>query len=93
MPLSHRIEESFERRLRPLPEPPRTLLLITAIEATGDAALVWAAADRMGVSTDALAAAGLTATDGTVRFHQFAQAGLARSPTASGCGRSCPQGG
>ncbi|MEW2079568.1 LuxR family transcriptional regulator [Streptomyces sp. NPDC013433] len=71
VPLSRRIEESFERRLRPLPASTRTLLLIIAIEATGDAPLVWTAADRMGVGGDALAAAeaaGLTAMDGTVRF-------------------------
>ncbi|MET9437227.1 AAA family ATPase [Streptomyces sp. NPDC006551] len=72
VPLSRRIEKSFEQRLLPLPQATRTLLLIIAVEATGDATLVWAAADRMGVSVDALTAAeeaGLTAMDGTVRFH------------------------
>ncbi|MER6345280.1 ATP-binding protein [Streptomyces sp. NPDC001595] len=72
VPLSRRIEESFEGRLGALPEATRTLLLIIAIEATGDSTLVWAAADRCGVGAEALApaeAAGLTASDGTARFH------------------------
>ncbi|MFJ4648252.1 AAA family ATPase [Streptomyces bobili] len=71
MPLSRRIEESFERRLRPLPPSTSTLLLVMAIEATGDSARVWAAADRLGADGDALAAAeaaGLATTDGALRF-------------------------
>lgn len=72
MPLSRRIEESFTRRLRPLPAATRTLLLVVAVEATGDTALVWAAADLLGVGPDALApaeAAALTDSGGGLRFH------------------------
>lgn len=70
MPLSRRIEESFERLLRPLPPATRTLPLVVAVEATGDTALVWAAADLLGVGPDAFApaeAADLTASDGGLR--------------------------
>ena len=43
-PVHAGIEESFERRVAPLPRDARLLVLVAASEATGDAALVWRAA-------------------------------------------------
>src|SRR6516165_6623748 len=52
-----RIEESFRRRLGALPADTRLLLLVAAAEPTGDAALVRAAAGRLGIAASAAAAA------------------------------------
>ena len=70
-PLTGRIEESFRRRLAPLPGPTRLLLLVAAAEPVGDPVLVWRAAEELGI--DALAAApaveaGLLTIDARVRF-------------------------
>jgi hypothetical protein len=51
--LADRIEQSFRRRIAPLPEQTRRLLLLAAAEPTGDPALLWHAAERMGVGIDA----------------------------------------
>ncbi len=63
--LSGRIEESFQRRIAALPEKTRRLLLIAAAEPTGDLALVWRAAARLGIRGDAAAPA---ISDGLVEF-------------------------
>ena len=52
-PLTGRIEQSFQRRIAPLPEATRCLLLLAAAEPTGDPTLLWRAAGRLGISTDA----------------------------------------
>jgi DNA-binding CsgD family transcriptional regulator len=52
-PLSGRIEQSFQRRIMPLPEATRRLLRLAAAEPTGDPALLWRAAGGLGISTDA----------------------------------------
>ena len=49
-PLSGRIEKSFLRRIEKLPDETRRLLLLAAAEPTGDAALMWRAATRLGVA-------------------------------------------
>lgn len=57
-----RIEESFRRRLNPLPDHSKRLLLVAAAEPVGDPALVWAAAARLAIPAGAAkpaAAAGL----------------------------------
>jgi DNA-binding CsgD family transcriptional regulator/tetratricopeptide (TPR) repeat protein len=54
--VSARIEESFRRRLTPLPHDSRRLLLLAAADPTGDAGLIWSAADRLGISPSAAAA-------------------------------------
>jgi DNA-binding CsgD family transcriptional regulator len=63
--LSGRIEESFQRRLAILPEQTRQLLLIAAAEPTGDPALVWRAAARLGIGADAATPA---ISDGLAEF-------------------------
>jgi DNA-binding CsgD family transcriptional regulator len=51
--LSGRIEESFLRRLGPLPPSTRTLLLVAAAEPAGDPVPVWRAAAALGVDPTA----------------------------------------
>ena len=48
-PVSARIEESFMRRLARLPPDARRLLLVAAADPVGDLALVWRAAERLGI--------------------------------------------
>ena len=52
-PLTSRIEQSFLRQLEPLPTETRRLLLTAAAEPVGDMALLWRAADRLGLDADA----------------------------------------
>ena len=53
LPLSARIEQSFERRLARLPRDARRLLLVAAADPTGDAALVWRAGELLGIPESA----------------------------------------
>jgi DNA-binding CsgD family transcriptional regulator len=53
LPLSERIEESFRRRLDALPADTRELLLVAAADPVGDPVLVWRAAERLGIRTQA----------------------------------------
>src|SRR3954447_20029890 len=70
-PLPGRIEDSFRRRLAPLPAPTPELLLVAAAEQAGDPVLVWRAADgldiELGEATPAVAA-GLLEFGARVRF-------------------------
>jgi len=71
-PLAGRIEDSFVRRIAPLPEVTRHLLLLAAAEPTGDPALLWRAAARQGIRADAGDAAesgGLLEIRSRVTFH------------------------
>jgi hypothetical protein len=49
VPLSASIEESFTRRLASLTDDARRLLLLAAADPLGDPALLWRAADRLGI--------------------------------------------
>jgi DNA-binding CsgD family transcriptional regulator/tetratricopeptide (TPR) repeat protein len=51
--VSTKIEESFRRRMSPLPDHSRLLLLVAAADPVGDPALIGAAADRLGIPADA----------------------------------------
>jgi DNA-binding CsgD family transcriptional regulator len=67
--LTSRIEESFRRRLAPLPPSTRTLLLVASAEPIGDPVPVWRAAGALGVEPAArVAAADLVEFGGQVRF-------------------------
>src|SRR5437870_3194428 len=71
LPLSDRIEQSFARRLARLPRDARRLLLVAAADPTGDAALEWRAAERLGIAESAAHTAesdGLLAFDAGVAF-------------------------
>lgn len=71
LPLSARIEQSFAQRLARLGRDARRLLLVAAADPTGDAALEWRAAQRLGIRESAAYTAeadGLVAFDGGVAF-------------------------
>jgi DNA-binding CsgD family transcriptional regulator len=71
-PLVGRIQQSFVRRLRALPDPTQRLLLTAAAEPLGDVPLLQSAADRLGIDPDAAhpaEEAGLIEIDARVRFH------------------------
>jgi len=71
VPLSGSIEESFRRQLDALPIPTRRLLQLAAADPTGDPALVWRAAGRLGVGAEAAGPAvgtGLAGFGVRVRF-------------------------
>jgi hypothetical protein len=68
---SARIEQSFRQRLEALPDDTLRLLLVAAAEPTGDPALLWQAAERLGIRRVALEPAeleGLIEVDSRVRF-------------------------
>ena len=65
IPLPGRIEESFRRRLEALPDDTRVLVQLAAAEPVGDPVLVWRAAERLGIATQA---ATLAAEGGLVEF-------------------------
>jgi DNA-binding CsgD family transcriptional regulator len=70
-PLASRIQESCLQRLQSLPHQTRQLLLIAAAEPVGDAALLWRAAERLGIEPDAVTpaeAAGLIELGTRIRF-------------------------
>ena len=50
LPLSASIEEGYTRRLARLPHDARRLLLVAAADQAGDPALVWRAAERLGIA-------------------------------------------
>jgi DNA-binding CsgD family transcriptional regulator len=53
LPLAGRIEQSFMQRIALLPDATQRLLLLAAAEPTGDPALLWRAADRIGIGAGA----------------------------------------
>jgi DNA-binding CsgD family transcriptional regulator len=65
LPLEGRIEDSFRRQIDALPAQARRLLLVAAADPTGDPALMWRAAGRLGIDA---AAAGPAADAGLVEF-------------------------
>ncbi len=83
VPLSDQIEESFTRRLSKLPRDARRLLLVAAADPTGDLALMWRAAQRLGipesaahkVESDGL----LTLGSGVVFRHPLARSAVYRA--------------
>jgi DNA-binding CsgD family transcriptional regulator/tetratricopeptide (TPR) repeat protein len=84
--LAGSIEESFGRRVGALPHQTRRLLLLAAADPTGDPALVWRAAARLGVGAEAAALpaeAGLAEFGTRVRFrHPLARSAAYRSGSA-----------
>jgi DNA-binding CsgD family transcriptional regulator len=53
IPLSGRIEASFQRRLDALPADTRVLVQLAAADPVGDPVLMWRAAKRLGIATEA----------------------------------------
>jgi len=63
--LSGSLEDSFRRRVEVLPDQTRRLLLLAAADPSGDAALVWRAAERLEIGAEA---AGPAADAGLAEF-------------------------
>jgi hypothetical protein len=71
LPLRSRIENSFAQRLAALPARTRQLLVTAAAEPSGDPGMLWKAAARLGIDTDAAEPAetsGLISFGRRVRF-------------------------
>jgi DNA-binding CsgD family transcriptional regulator len=71
LPLSAGIEGSFRRRLERLPRDARRLLLLAAADPLGDPALLWRAAEELGVGETAanvVESAGLLTLNGAATF-------------------------
>jgi DNA-binding CsgD family transcriptional regulator len=71
LPLSTGIEQSFRRRLARLPRDARRLLLLAAAEPVGDPALLWRAAQQLGIpetAGHAVESEGLLMLDGGAVF-------------------------
>lgn len=67
----HRIEDAFRRRSANLPAETRLLLVVAAADPTGEPALLWQAAERLGIDRGAAVpaeTAGLLEIDTRVRF-------------------------
>jgi DNA-binding NarL/FixJ family response regulator len=85
--LSDSIEESFKRRLAKLPNEARRLLLIAASDPVGDPALMWRAAERLGIpesAADLVESADLLVLSPRVVFcHPLARSAVYRAATPS----------
>ena len=71
MDVPRRVEESFKQRSSSLPNDTQLLLLAAAAEPTGDVALLWRAAEQLGIDRESAVpaeAAGLLELDKQVRF-------------------------
>jgi DNA-binding CsgD family transcriptional regulator len=86
-PLTSRIEDSFRRQLDALPAETQRLLQLAAADPSGDRALVFRAARRLGIPVRAgvlAAEAGLAEFGGQVRFrHPLARSAVYRSASLS----------
>ena len=84
--LPGRIEESFRRRVEVLPAATRRLMLVAAAEPAGGPALVWRAAERLGIGAGAAwpaADAGLLTIGGRVTFrHPLVRSAVYRTAPA-----------
>ncbi len=82
-PLASRIEHTFLQRVQLLPDDTQRLLLTAAVEPLGDANLLWRAAERRGIGTDAggpAEAAGLIELGARVRFtHPLVRSAIYRA--------------
>ncbi len=85
MPVSAGIEESFTRRLQRLPDDARRWLLIAATDPVGDPALVWRAAERLGIpasAADTVEGEGLLVLGPRVAFrHPLVRSAVYRAAT------------
>jgi DNA-binding CsgD family transcriptional regulator len=81
--LTTRIEDSFRKRFEALPSDTQRLALLAAAESTGDPAVVWRAAERLGIAAEAAApaaAAGLLMFGTWARFrHPLARSAVYRA--------------
>lgn len=84
--IAHRIEDSFRRRADSLPAPTRLLLLVAAVDSTGEVALLWRAAAHLDIARESAAlaeAAGLLEIETRVQFrHPLVRSAVHRAATA-----------
>lgn len=77
------LEETFRRRLEALPDETRRLLVVAAADPTGDSAMIWRAAGRLGIPPEAAVPAaegGLAVFGNRVRFrHPLVRSAAYRS--------------
>jgi DNA-binding CsgD family transcriptional regulator len=87
LPVADRIEQSFVRRIAPLPEVTQRLLLLAAAEPVGDPALLWRAAAGLGINADAGAPAEadglLTVADRVTFRHPLVRSAIYRAAPAA----------
>jgi DNA-binding CsgD family transcriptional regulator len=87
LPLSGRIEQSFQRRIEELPLLTQRLLLVAAADQLCEPAEIWRAAERLGISPDAAApaaAAELLEMGARARFrHPLVRSAVYRGAAAS----------
>jgi DNA-binding CsgD family transcriptional regulator len=87
VPLTDRIEDSFRRQLDAMPPDTLRLLRLAAAETSGDPALLWRAAERLGIPFQAAAPAkeaGLAKFGARVRFrHPLLRSAAYRSASLS----------
>lgn len=85
--LAARIEQTYGQRLRELPSQTRMLLLLAAVEPTGEPSWLWAAAARLGIGVDAGVPAeqsGLVSVDTRLRFrHPLVRSAIYRDAVPS----------
>jgi DNA-binding CsgD family transcriptional regulator len=88
LPVAGMIEQSFLRRITPLPEVTRFLLLLAAAEPVGDPVLLWRAAGSLGISADAASPAeadGLLTVAARVTFrHPLVRSAVYQAAPAAG---------
>ncbi|MGW0159734.1 ATP-binding protein [Mycobacterium sp. NPDC003323] len=86
MSVPRRIEETYRRRSGSLPAETQQLMLVAASEPTGDVALLWRAAEHLGIDCEAAAFAenaGLLEVGDRVRFrHPLVRSAVYRAATA-----------
>lgn len=86
MSVPRRIEDNFQRRSASLPAETQQLMLVAASEPTGDVALLWRAANHLGISPEAAVpaeTAGLLEIDTRVRFrHPLVRSAVYRAATS-----------
>ena len=86
-PLTGRIEHSYRRRIQALPRDTQLLLLTAAAEPLGDLSLLWRAAERLGIGSEAVRpaeAAGLLELGARVRFpHPLVRSSVYRASDPS----------
>ena len=84
--LPGRIEDNFRRRVEVLPAATRLLMLVAAAEPAGDPALVWGAAERLGIGPEAVAPAAdaglLTIGERVVFRHPLVRSAVYRAAPA-----------
>jgi DNA-binding CsgD family transcriptional regulator len=86
-PLANRIEQTFLQRAQSLPHDTQLLLLVAAAEPVGDLGLLWRAAERLGIGSEAARpaeAAGLIELGFRVRFkHPLVRSAVYRGASAA----------